>query len=196
MSSIMAKSDKIEIQERVTKVAMEMMLKFGLKGLNMVELARECGLAKATLYKIIGTKEDLVKEIAFEIFNGNIIKILEPYRSIDDPAEATQEFLDNYLNYAIAGQKVLIQQIYKEYPLIQKDVDKKYEREMSIVSQRYKEWQEKGLIRQDINIEYCVDALEALNEVYVTASYSEEETIDRLRTSFRCMLMGMGILLK
>lgn len=192
----MAKSDRIEIHERVTKVAMDMMLKFGLKGLNMVELACESGLAKATLYKIIGTKEDLVREIAFEIFNVNIIKILEPYKSIDDPAKATQEFLDNYLNYAIAGQKVLIQQIYKEYPLIEKDVHEKYEREMSIVSQRYFEWQEKGLIRKDINIVYCVDALEALNEVYVAASYSEEETIDRLRTSFRCIFMGMGISLE
>ncbi|PCH66850.1 MAG: hypothetical protein COC06_12185 [Bacteroidales bacterium] len=166
----MAKSDKVEIHERVTKVAMDMMLKFGLKGLNMVELARECGLAKATLYKIIGTKEDLVREIAFEIFNVNIIKILEPYKTIDDPAKATQEFLDNYLSYAIAGQKILIQQIYKEYPLIEKDVHEKYESEMSIVSQRYLEWQKKGLIRKDINIVYCVDALEALNEVYVTAS--------------------------
>lgn len=192
----MAKSDKIEIQERVTKVAMDMLLKFGLKGLNMLELASECGLAKATLYKIIGTKENLVKEIAFEIFNVNIIKILEPYKSIDDPAIATQDFLDNYLNYAITGQKILIQQIYKEYPLIEKDVHEKYESEMSIVSQRYLEWQEKGLIDKDINIVYCVDALEALNEVYVAASYSEEETIDRLRTSFRCIFKGMGIPLK
>ncbi|WP_461644045.1 TetR/AcrR family transcriptional regulator [Labilibaculum euxinus] len=192
----MAKSDKIEIQERVTKVAMDMMLKFGLKGLNMVELARECGLAKATLYKIIGTKEDLVREIAFEIFNVNIIKILEPYKSNNDPAKATQEFLDNYLSYAIAGQKVLIQQIYKEYPLIEKDVDEKYEDEINIVYGKYTEWQEQGLIRQDINVEYCIDALQSLNDIYITRHYSEEETINRLRAAFRCMIMGMGIPLK
>lgn len=189
----MAKSDKAEIQEKVIEVAKDMMLRFGLRGLNMVELARESGLAKATLYKIIGTKEDLVREIAFEIFNVNIIKILEPYRTIDDPVEATRVFLDNYLNYAIAGQKMLIQQIYKEYPLIEKDVEEKYEDEMLIVNQRYTEWQKKGLIRQDINVDYCVDALQALNEIYVTATYSEEETINRLRESFRCMLLGMGI---
>lgn len=192
----MAKSDKVEVQERVTKVAMDMMLKFGLRGLNMVELARECGLAKATLYKIIGTKEDLVKEIAFEIFNVNITKILEPYRSVEDPAQATQEFLDNYLNYAIAGQKVLIQQIYKEYPLIEKDVDDKFDDEMSIVYRKYIEWQEQGLIRQDINVRYCLDALQSLNDVYITGPYPEEEIIDRLRTAFRCLIMGMGIRLK
>ncbi len=196
MRSFMAKSDKVEIQERVTKVAMDMMLKFGLKGLNMVELSHECGLAKATLYKIIGTKEDLVREIAFEIFNVNIIKMLEPYKTIDDPVQATQEFLDNYLSYAIAGQKILIQQIYKEYPLIEKDVDVKYEDEISLVYKRYSEWQEKGLIRQDTNVEYCIDALQSLNDIYLTRHYTEEETIDRLRTAFRCMIRGMGIPLK
>jgi len=189
----MAKSDKAEIHEMVIKVAQNMMLKYGLRGLNMLELARECGLAKATLYKIIGTKEELVKEIAFEIFNVNIIKILEPYRSFNEPIEATKVFLNNYFNYAITAQKILIQQIYKEYPLIEKDVEKKYEDEMSIVSKRYFEWQEKGLIRKDINVDYCMDALQALNEVYITGSYSEEETIDRLRTSFRCLFRGMGI---
>ncbi|MDE5422530.1 TetR/AcrR family transcriptional regulator [Ancylomarina sp. DW003] len=189
----MAKSDKAEIQEKVTKIAMDMMLKFGLRGLNMVELARECGLAKATLYKIIETKEDLVREIAFEIFNLNIVKILEPYRVSDNPVEATRLFLDNYFSYAITAQKVLIQQIYKEYPLIEKDVEEKYQKEMQIVNQRYLEWQEKGLIRKDINVEYSIDALQALNEFYITGPFSEEEAIDRLRTSFRCMFLGMGI---
>ncbi len=189
----MAKSDKAEIHEMVTKVAKDMMMRYGLKGLNMVELARECGLAKATLYKIIGTKEDLVKEIAFEIFDMNIIKILEPFKTIDEPVEATRVFLDNYLNYAIISQKILIHQIYKEYPLIEKDVEEKYEDEIKIVNQCYVDWQKRGLIRQDINVEYCVEALQDLNYVYVTASYSEEETIDRVQASFRCMLLGMGI---
>lgn len=193
MSSIMAKTDKIEIQERVTNVAMDMIVRFGLRGLNMVELAKECGLAKATLYKIIGTKEDLIRQIAFEIFDLNMIKILKPYRTKDDPVEVTKEFLDNYFNYAFSAQKILIQQIYKEYPLIEKDVESKYDSEMNIVYNKYKEWQEKGLIRQDVNVDYCINALQALNDVYIMGSYPENEIIDRLRESFTCMLRGMGV---
>jgi AcrR family transcriptional regulator len=192
----MAKSDKLEIREKVIDVAKDMMLKFGLRGLNMVELARECGLAKATLYKIIGTKEDLVREIASDIYNLNIVKMLEPFRSIVDPAEATQKFMDNYFGYAIKGQKILIQQIYKEYPLIEKDVEEKYESEINIVNHRFLEWQKDGYIRKDINVVYCIEALQDLTNVYVTSSFAEEETIDRLRTSFKCMVTGMGIKLK
>lgn len=189
----MAKTDKIEIQERVTHVAMEMMMKFGLRGLNMVELARECGLAKATLYKIIGTKEDLIRQIAFRIFGVNFIEMLEPFRTIEDPVKATQEFLDNYFDYAIQAQKILVQQIYREYPLIEKEVDQEFKVETEFVIQRYKQWQSEGLIRQDINVDYCIDALQHLNEFYVVENYSEEETIARLRASFTCVLRGMGI---
>jgi AcrR family transcriptional regulator len=189
----MAKTDKIEIQERVTNVAMEMIMKFGLRGLNMVELANECGLAKATLYKIIGTKEDLIRQIAFRIFEVNFIKMLEPFRVNEDPVKATQEFLDNYFNYAIQAQKILVQQIYKEYPLIEKEVDQEFKVEIDFVNNRYKEWQKDGLIRQDINIDYCLDALQHLNEFYVVEHYSEEEAIARLRASFTCILRGMGI---
>ncbi|WP_171594685.1 TetR family transcriptional regulator [Marinifilum caeruleilacunae] len=189
----MAKIDKIEVQERVTKVAMEMIMKYGLRGLNMVELAKECSLAKATLYKIIGTKEDLIRQIAFRIFEVNFIKMLEPFRLIDDPVKATKDFLDNYFDYAIQAQKILVQQIYKEYPLIEKEVDEKFKSETEFVTNRYREWQKNGEIRQDINVEYCIDALQHLNEFYVTEQYSEEETIARLRASFTCVLRGMGI---
>ncbi|GAB7088217.1 TetR/AcrR family transcriptional regulator [Marinifilum fragile] len=192
----MAKTDKIEIQERVTHVAMEMMMKFGLRGLNMVELAKECGLAKATLYKIIGTKEDLIRQIAFQILNVNMLRILEPYKTKDDPVEVVKEFLDNYLNYAISAQKILNQQIYKEYPLIEKDVDDRFECEVKIVSDKLREWQEKGLIRQDINVDYCIDALTALDHIYIMGNYPEQEAIERLRESFTCMLRGMGIEIK
>jgi AcrR family transcriptional regulator len=192
----MAKIDKIEVQEKVTKVAMDMILKFGLRGLNMLELARSSGLAKATLYKIIGTKEDLVREIAFKIFHKNITKILEPYRVYDDPVKASQEFIENYLSYGIVGQRILIQQIYKEYPLIELDIDEKYKNEINIVYKKYSEWQKQGLIRQDINVEYCIDALQSLNDVYLLCQFSEEEIIERLRTAFRCLITGMGIAVK
>jgi AcrR family transcriptional regulator len=189
----MSKSEKSEIREKVVNVAKDMLVRFGLRGLNMVELARECGLAKATLYKIIGSKEDLIREIASEIFEVNIIKMLEPYKVIEDPVRATNEFIDNYLDYAIAGQRILVQQIYKEYPLIEKYLEDRYSDEIRLVNRKYLEWQEEGIIHKSVNVKFCIDALQDLNDFYVKSSYSEEEIIERLRTSFRCMFRGMGV---
>ncbi len=192
-SSTMAKSDKIEIQERVTTVAMDMILKFGLKGLNMVELARECGLAKATLYKIIGSKEDLIREIALEIFKVNIVAVLDPIMRQDDPVIATNQFLDNYFNYAIESQKILIDQIYKEYPLIEKDVETNYDEMIVNIHHRFVSWQNSKLIRSDIEVDYFLESLEALNEFYIRSDYSKEEIIRRLRAVFITAFRGIGI---
>ncbi|MBN2595808.1 TetR/AcrR family transcriptional regulator [Labilibaculum sp.] len=189
----MAKSDKIEIQERVTTVAMDMILKFGLKGLNMVELARECGLAKATLYKIIGSKEDLIREIALEIFKVNIVAVLDPIMRQDDPVIATNQFLDNYFNYAIESQKILIDQIYKEYPLIEKDVETNYDEMIVNIHHRFVSWQNSKLIRSDIEVDYFLESLEALNEFYIRSDYSKEEIIRRLRAVFITAFRGIGI---
>ncbi|WP_101259400.1 TetR/AcrR family transcriptional regulator [Labilibaculum filiforme] len=194
-SSIMAKTDKIEIQERVTKVAMEMILKFGLRGLNMVDLAKECGLAKATLYKIIGSKEDLIREIALEIFDINIVKVLDPIMKQDDPVLAFNQFLDNYFNYAVESQKILIDQIYKEYPLIEKDVKANYDKMIVKMHHRFIVWQNNKLIRSDINVDYFLESVEALNEFYIRSDYSNEEIIRRLRAVFITAFRGIGILL-
>ncbi|PKQ65468.1 hypothetical protein BZG02_00220 [Labilibaculum filiforme] len=191
----MAKTDKIEIQERVTKVAMEMILKFGLRGLNMVDLAKECGLAKATLYKIIGSKEDLIREIALEIFDINIVKVLDPIMKQDDPVLAFNQFLDNYFNYAVESQKILIDQIYKEYPLIEKDVKANYDKMIVKMHHRFIVWQNNKLIRSDINVDYFLESVEALNEFYIRSDYSNEEIIRRLRAVFITAFRGIGILL-
>jgi len=189
----MAKTDKAEIKERVNKVAMEMILKFGLRGLNMVELASGCGLAKATLYKIIGSKEDLIREIAIEIFNANIVKTLYPFKPENDPVEATREFLNSYFNYAIQGQKILLLQIFKEYPLIEKYANDYFDEQIQKVIACYKSWQERKLVREDVNVEYCIELLHVLNDHYIISDYSDEEIIKRLQSAFSCTFRGMGI---
>lgn len=191
--SFMAKSDKIEIQERVTKVAMEMILRFGLRGLNMVELAKECGLAKATLYKIIGSKEDLVQEIALEIFRINIVAVLDPMMKYDDPVIATKQFLDKYFDYAIESQKILVNQIYKEYPLIEMDAKKNHEEMVAKMQDRFKTWQELNLIRTDVDVVAILEALQALNEFYIRSDYTKDEVIKRLRVAFTAVFRGIGI---
>ncbi len=76
----MAKSENKEIIRRIHKVTLMLILKQGVKGLNMNELAKTVGVAKGTLYKIINSKEQLIQEIALHIFERNITAILEPLK--------------------------------------------------------------------------------------------------------------------
>ncbi len=56
----MAKVGDIEIEAKVFETTKEMLIKYGVRGWNMDELSKECGVSKRTLYKIIGNKEDLL----------------------------------------------------------------------------------------------------------------------------------------
>lgn len=191
----MAKSENKEIIRRIHKVTLMLILKQGVKGLNMNELAKTVGVAKGTLYKIINSKEQLIQEIALHIFEKNSTAILEPLKQYDNPEEATGEMLDNYLNYTIPAQRVLQQQIFKEYPKIEEEIMRMQDIEAEFAIKRYEDWQKQGLLRQDIDVAYCIDSILTLNEAYIESSYSEEEIIARLRSSFRCMFIGMGIAL-
>ncbi|MCT4614965.1 MAG: TetR/AcrR family transcriptional regulator [Marinifilaceae bacterium] len=189
----MAKANNEDVKKRIKTITYDLILKHGLKGLNMIELAKQSGVAKATLYKIIGSKEDLIHNIACEIFARNIICIFEPVKTHDDPVVATVNFMDNYLNYGIASQRVLQQQIYLEYPAIESSIDEKYESEFNKIVSAYKNWQDKGLLNKDVDIEYAFEALTAINEFYVLSNYPENEVIERLRSAFKCFFNGMGI---
>lgn len=195
LSSTMSKIKNKEIVRRIHNVTMVLILKNGIKGLSMTELAKTVGIAKGTLYKIIGSKEQLTHTTAKHIFEKNSLRILEPLRKYDNPEEATSEMLDNYLNYAIPAQRVLQQQIFKEYPKIEIEIMQKQDAEAKFAIEQYKQWQSEGLLRQDIDIAYCIDSLMTLNTSYIESNYPEEEIIARLRSSFRCMFIGMGIAL-
>ncbi|RUT77958.1 TetR/AcrR family transcriptional regulator [Ancylomarina longa] len=189
----MSKINKTEIQDRIKKIALDMILKYGLRGLNMIDLASECGLAKGTLYKIISSKEDLIYQIASNIYDANTTSLLEPFTLFEDPLEATNKFLERYLNYGVESQRSLTIQIYKEYPSIERKLEEDFKDKSEKINSVFLKWQEKGLLRQDIDVVDCVEAMTALNDFYIKSDYSTEEIIKRLRSGFRCILIGMGI---
>ncbi|TKG91920.1 TetR/AcrR family transcriptional regulator [Puteibacter caeruleilacunae] len=189
----MAKSEKTEIHDRVFNVAMDMMRRYGLRGMNMSELAKRSNLAKATLYKIIGTKENLVDMVAYHIYDINTKTLLKNLLEYEDPEIAVTAFLDEYLNFSVASQRVLVLQIYKEYPALEEKYDRDFEERMCKVEEVFEEWYDKGMLNHDINVNHCIESLRALNDFYVESDYSDKEVIDRLRSGFRCIFNGMGI---
>lgn len=189
----MAKSDKKEIIEKVHLVALDMIKLYGLRGLNMLVLAKECNLAKATLYKVIGSKELLVCSLADDIYHRNSSIILGAMMGKDNPEDAVTDFLIKYLDYASDYQSVLCRQIYREYPLIEKKFNAIFASEMKLVINVFEKWQQEGLIKQEVNISYCFESLNALKDFYGLSSYTPDEVRDRIQMIFRCVFSGMGI---
>lgn len=106
------------IEKNILEQTKKMLLKYGIKGWNMSDLALNCCMSKRTLYKIIGSKEELLHKMIYENISGNIRRI-DACLNKDIPFDQLQE---EWIQSTINGFKgyilVDIQMMHFEYPAI------------------------------------------------------------------------------
>lgn len=112
------------IEKSVLEQTKILLLKYGVKGWNMNDLAISCSMSKRTLYKIIGSKEELLHKMIFENINENICAI-EACFNKNTPFD---QLLEDWKKYTIIGFKgyilVDIKMMHFEYPAIANMIDK------------------------------------------------------------------------
>jgi AcrR family transcriptional regulator len=112
------KVENNEIIDLVFVKAKEAVLDNGLSNLNMDQLAKQCNLAKATLYKIIGSKADLVSKIAFYFYENTFAKFYNYYLESTSFEELVSESMHSLEELSVGKLRVLVNEIYVEYPFI------------------------------------------------------------------------------
>jgi AcrR family transcriptional regulator len=89
----------------------------------MDQLAKQCNLAKATLYKIIGSKADLVSKIAFYFYENTFAKFYNYYLESTSFEELVSESMHSLEELSVGKLRVLVNEIYVEYPFIKKQIE-------------------------------------------------------------------------
>lgn len=115
----------LNIEKIVFESTKVLLLKYGVKGWNMDDLAKECGMSKRTLYKIIGNKEDLIYKCyhdGFEVKNISLTKYLNQDKSYFELLDnLPKQIMTGVDEYVIAASK----SIKTEYPRISAMIDEK-----------------------------------------------------------------------
>ncbi|MGQ1911190.1 TetR/AcrR family transcriptional regulator [Marinifilum sp. RC60d5] len=156
--------------ENIEKIVFEstknILLKRGVKGWNMDDLAKECGMSKRTLYKIIGSKEELLYRCyqdTFNLYAENFRKFIKQdvdyYTLLDNLSDQIANGIDEYV---IASSKT----IRTEYPQISKMIDEKIDIHHELIIAFIEKGCEKNLLRDDVNpkiIDHIVEALMSYN---------------------------------
>lgn len=124
----MSKANNKNIRAKIYKKASQYLFNYGLKGWNMDQLAAETGMAKNTLYKIIGYKEDMVKEIYLK----NIKSVEKNLKIITNKKE---EYFDKFFELDTIIIKLVrytesrqAREVFLEYPEVENEVRKIKER--------------------------------------------------------------------
>lgn len=106
------------IEKIVLDSTKTLLLQSGVKGWNMDDLAKECGMSKRTLYKIIGNKEELL----YQCYSNSMDKVIQSFKIfsaqdkdystlIENMADQQVEHVEEYI---IVNHKT----IKTEYPRI------------------------------------------------------------------------------
>jgi len=185
------KVDNLQTQERVLETAKNMMLEYGLKGVNMDKLARQCGVAKATLYKIIGSKQELITKIAVDFFADTFGHLFESILSKNSYQNFTKTDIESLASLAIGKMRVIQKQVFLEYPMIEKQFSENMEGYKNQFIAKFVLLQARGEIIKDITPESIYRFFRTIFMQMVTSSYSDPEVKSQLIEMYYVFFRGL-----
>jgi len=185
------KADKPEIQERVLEKAAEFFSKRGVKGWNTADLARETGLAKNTLYKIIGSKENLAEKVLIEQIKVTTTLLNRIIQEEGDYRQAAKRIFDEGPEFLSKRPRVIMTEIFVEYPAIERKVLDYQNKAALFVIEFIKKGQSEGHIRNDIEPEFLYDLIRGIVEHYSRKGLEQEYLTQALINAMGCIRKGV-----
>ena len=165
------KVENDQIRELVFLKSKTLVLDKGLNHLNMDDLARECNLAKATLYKIIGSKSDLVAKIALYFYENTFAKFYNFYIQSPSFEKLVAESMHSLEELSVGKLRVLVNEIYVEYPFIKEQIEEYLTQLEEKFYLLFKKFQDEDKITGDINLRLLI---EIIRKTLQTSIYSED----------------------
>nr|WP_320119472.1 TetR/AcrR family transcriptional regulator [uncultured Marinifilum sp.] len=163
------------IERIVIESTQDILQEKGVKGWNMDDLAKECGMSKRTLYKIIGNKEDLVYRCYEETFNVNLKSIKKFIEQDSDYCtllnNLSKQIVDGVNEFVIVGSK----SIKTEYPRISKMIDEKIKDQQKLLIGFFENGKEKNLLKNNLDADLINNMIDALMSFNVMNSKDQFE---------------------
>jgi len=173
-----------EIKGRIIHTARDFLRRYGLKGWNMDMLAHETGLAKNTLYKIIGSKEKLLEETVLSKIKGDLAHIGCIIHEETDYEKAIHKMTERFADLVKNNFDYVIPTIFLEYPAIEAKVISSREEIYASLYSFFNTGKENGLFRDDMTAEFVVDLIKGI----VIHFFRSGLTGDRFEMAFQCAI--------
>lgn len=184
------KSKNKAMEERVFKSAQNFVSTYGVKGWSMDDLASSAGITKRTLYKIIGSKEELIRDIVFENIRENreaFIQILQSGPDFDEYIELIIYKIPELLKNSYINK---YKDILREYPDIESEIVRENEQVSSQMRDFFQNGIDQGYLRKEIKPEQINQMLAATLIFFVKYSDSQDDATEKIREALRYILYG------
>lgn len=188
-----AKADNPEIQERVLQKAAEFFAKRGVNGWNTFDLARETGMVKNTLYKIIGSKENLAEKVLIEQIKVTTDLINRIIQEEGDYRQAARRISKEGPVFLSKRPHVTMTELFVEYPAIEPIVLEYQAKAASLAVEFIKKGQSEGHIRNDVEPEFLYDLIRGIVEHYTRKGLEQEHLTQALIKAMGCLRKGVRL---
>ncbi len=141
------------VEQQIYDNVWTLLNKYGHKGWNMDDLAKMSGLAKNTLYKIVGNKEALLAKVVFSV-QDEYTAVLKQATNEDKPLKALYSLTERipliFEKYDVAS----IRELLVQYPKLAAEYTKREERMSDALIALYEKGLEEGFVRKDIDVKF------------------------------------------
>jgi AcrR family transcriptional regulator len=186
-----AKTHKPEIRGMVLQKAAGLIARQGPKGWSTAELARECGLAKNTLYKIIGSKEKLVEAVVLEQIDATtaFLKAIILHETGYRPAAL--RMVEEGPSFLASKPRVAFSGIFLEYPALERRALEHQKKAAGEIIRFIRRGQAENHIRGDVEPEFLYDLVRGIVEHFARSGLEGRLLAEALVKAFVCLREGV-----
>lgn len=186
----MMKVNNDEIQNIVLDTTKKFIKEKGVKGFNMDELAAASGVAKNTLYKMIGSKEAIVFKALFDEFK-KLDDQLENLMSRSIKKVQLEELSLFFTEMFTSTYGGYIKDILLEYPGNGRLLQEYMEEMRAKVIDHFKQRKALGDLREDLDVPVLFEILEGVTVQFIRSDYTGEALAERLIMAYDYILEGI-----
>lgn len=181
------------IQVRILEQVSQLIFEKGVKGWNMDLLAEKSGLAKNTLYKVIGKKEDVIEKVVLEYINRIQRKLIPIITSGNEYMESLEELVKLFPELLDGFYTEHMQAIFLEYPSIECSVIKHRDEMTDSIISFFNRGKTQGLLKKELEPEILFGLLQSAVMHYSRLKLNSGELKEKLGTAFMYIIYGIKI---
>jgi AcrR family transcriptional regulator len=180
-----------DIKSLVLRRAAELIANRTVKGLTMAELARLTGLAKTTLFKIVGSKEKLLEMVVLSQMETSIGLLATAIQEEGEYRPAARRIVKDHPAFLADSFRIPFTEVFLEYPALETTVGEARKKSTAVILDFIRRGQNEGHIRDDVSAEFLFDLSRAIVDHYTAAGLHGDTLKKALTDAFRCLREGI-----
>jgi AcrR family transcriptional regulator len=144
----------MDVRERILETALKMFRTYGVKGVTMFDIARDCGISKKTVYEHFVDKQSLVDEGMQQMLNNHTAYFNEGLQITTNAIEELVRNMRYIVSLARTLNPVLLYEIQKYHPDTWRNIENfRSDGVLCNIKANLKRGMTEGLYRQNLHVD-------------------------------------------